>query len=94
MAAGASETLTENVAPAIISAASATSIVGAHFTFTITTTGEPAPAITESGPLPSGLTFTDNGNGTATISGTAASGTGGSYPLTITAGTTPPRTSP
>ena len=31
------------------------------------------------------MTFTDNGNGTATLSGTPASGTGGSYPITITA---------
>jgi len=29
--------------------------------------------------------FTDNGDGTATIAGTPASGTAGSYPVTITA---------
>ena len=40
---GATETLTENVAPAITSAASATSIVGAPFSFTVTTTGAPDP---------------------------------------------------
>jgi len=34
--------------------------------------------------MPAGLTFTDNGNGTATIAGTAT-GTGASYPLTVTA---------
>ena len=45
----------------------------------------PAPALTESGALPAGLTFTDNGNGTATIAGTPAAGSGGSYPITITA---------
>jgi len=77
--------LTENVAPAILSAASATSIVGAPFSTTITTTGAPVPALTETGALPAGITFTDNGNGTATIAGTSAAGTGGSYPLTITA---------
>ncbi len=53
--------------------------------------------LTETGALPSGITFTDNGDGTATIAGTAASGTGGSYPLTITppngAGPTRPRAS-
>ena len=81
----ATETLNENVAPAIISADAATSIVGAPFSFTVSTTGEPAPAMTESGALPGGLTFTDNGNGTATIAGTATTGTGGSYPITITA---------
>jgi hypothetical protein len=78
-------TLSEAVAPTITSASSATSNVGAAFSFTVTTTGSPAPALTETGALPSGLTFKDNGNGTATISGTPAAGTGGSYPITITA---------
>ena len=82
---GATETLTENVAPAITSAASASSIVGAPFSFTVTTTGAPAPALTETGALPAGITFTDNGNGTATIAGTAQSGSGGSFPIQITA---------
>ncbi|HEY1671494.1 MAG TPA: putative Ig domain-containing protein [Streptosporangiaceae bacterium] len=77
--------LTENVGPTITSASSATSIVGAPFSFTVTTTGAPTPALTESGNLPAGITFTDNGNGTATIAGTAQSGTGGSFPVTITA---------
>ena len=31
------------------------------------------------------MTFTDNGNGTATLAGTPAAGTGGTYPFTITA---------
>ncbi len=65
--------------------AAATSIVGAPFSTTVVTTGAPVPALTETGALPAGITFTDNGNGTATIAGTAAAGTGGSYPLTITA---------
>ena len=77
--------LTENVGPAITSAASATSIVGTAFSFTVDTTGAPTPKLTEAGALPSGITFTDNGNGTATIAGTAAAGSGGSYPITITA---------
>jgi hypothetical protein len=81
-------TLTEDVAPAITSANTASSIVGAPFSATVTTTGYPAPAITETGALPKGLTFTDNGNGTATLAGTAASGSGGSYPITITATST------
>ena len=51
----------------------------------MTTTGEPAPALTETGALPTGVTFIDNGNGTATIAGTPAAGTGGTYPITITA---------
>jgi len=81
-------TLTEDVAPAITSANTASSIVGAPFSATVTTTGYPAPAITETGALPKGLSFTDNGNGTATLAGTAASGSGGSYPITITATST------
>ena len=83
---GATQTLNENVAPAITSAASAGSIVGAAFSFTVTTTGAPTPALSETGALPAGISFTDNGNGTATISGTPASGSGGSYPIQITAG--------
>jgi hypothetical protein len=85
VAAGGSLVLNENSAPTITSAASATSIVGAAFTATVTTTGAPAPTLTETGALPSGLTFVNNGNGTATISGTPAAGTGGSFPLVLTA---------
>ena len=47
--------------------------------------GAPHPSISESGALPSGVTFTDNGNGTATLAGTPAAGTGGSYPITLSA---------
>ena len=81
----ATETLTEHVGPAILSPASASSIVGAPFSFTVSTTGAPTPAITGTGVLPGGLTFTDNGNGTATIAGTSTAGSGGSYPITINA---------
>ncbi len=63
------------------------------FSFTVTTTGEPAPALTETGALPSGLTFTDNGNGTATIAGTPAATSGAIYPITITATSTAGTTS-
>jgi hypothetical protein len=82
---GATTTLTEHVAPVINSAASASSIAGAPFSFTVTTTGAPAPALTETGALPAGITFTDNGDGTATIAGTATAGSGGSYPVQINA---------
>jgi hypothetical protein len=82
---GATETLNENVAPAITSSDSATAIVGTPFSFTVETTGAPTAVLTEAGALPSGITFTDNGDGTATIAGTAVSGSGGSYPITITA---------
>jgi hypothetical protein len=43
------------------------------------------PSVTETGALPSGVTFVNNGNGTATLSGTPASGSGGTYSLTFTA---------
>jgi len=60
-------------APAFTSANATTFTTGVAKTFTITTTGAPAAAIAKAlGSLPSGLTFTDKGNGTATISGTAA----------------------
>ena len=42
----------------------------------VTATGYPTALITETGALPAGLTFGDNGNGTALISGTpTATGT-------------------
>ncbi len=73
------------MAPTITSAASTTFTVGSPGSFTVTTTGNPIPSISETGSLPSGVTFVDNGDGTATLSGTPASGTQGTYPLTITA---------
>ena len=83
---GSTETVTlQTSAPTITSAATATSTVGTPFSFIVTATGNPEPTFTESGALPSGITFADNGNGTATISGTSVATTGGSYPLTITA---------
>ena len=38
-----------------------------------------------SGALPAGVTFVDNGDGTGTLSGTPAAGTGGARTLTFTA---------
>src|SRR5208337_4264965 len=52
-------------------------------TFVMTATGNPTPSITEAGTLPTGVTFVDNGNGTATLSGVA--NTPGAYPITFTA---------
>jgi hypothetical protein len=60
--------------------------VGHTSTFTVTTSHSyPTPTLSESGALPGGVTFTDNHDGTATLSGTPAAGSQGSYPLTITA---------
>jgi len=53
--------------------------------FTVKTTGIPAPSLSESGALPSGVTFVGNGSGTAALGGTPAIGTAGTYPITITA---------
>jgi hypothetical protein len=82
---GATEVVGENVAPQITSAAAAAANVGAAFSFTVDTTGAPTAALTETGVLPTGSTFTDNGNGTATIAGTPTTSSGGIYPLVITA---------
>ena len=77
-------TLTVTASPGITSADHTTFAVGSAGTFTVTTSPT-ATSITESGALPSGVTFHDNGNGTATLAGTPAAGTGGSYSITITA---------
>ncbi|MGO9874600.1 MAG: fibronectin type III domain-containing protein [Acidimicrobiia bacterium] len=77
------------VPPTITSAATANAQVGSPFTFTVTTTGSPAPVVTETGTLPAGLTFaqaTVDGVASITgITGTPAAGTGGTYPITFTA---------
>jgi hypothetical protein len=78
-------TLTVDTPPAITSPATTTFTQGSAGTFTVTTTGSPAPALTETGALPTGVTLTDKGNGTATLAGTPASGTAGSYPISIVA---------
>ena len=71
--------------PAITSSPSAVFTVGSAGAFTVATSGLPKPAITESGALPTGVTFTDNGDGTATLAGTPASGTACAYSVTLTA---------
>jgi hypothetical protein len=83
-----SGTITVNQAPAITSADHVTFSVGLAGTFTVTTTGFPtgaSMAISETGGLPSSVTFTDNHDGTATLAGTPGAGTAGAYPLTLTA---------
>src|SRR5438874_5308177 len=80
-------TLTVTELPTTTSADHTTFAVGSAGTFTVTThAGFPAATtLAETGALPSGVTFTDNGNGTATLAGTPALGTVSSYPLTIRA---------
>ncbi|HEY5187311.1 MAG TPA: cell wall-binding repeat-containing protein [Actinomycetes bacterium] len=72
-------------ASAITSAASVSFTAGSAGSFTVTTSGSPAPRLSVTGALPSGVSFIDNGDGTATLSGKPAAGTGGSYALTLTA---------
>jgi hypothetical protein len=77
--------LVGTAAPAITSSASTTLAVGTAGTFTVTSTGAPVAALSETGTLPSGVTFADNGDGTAALSGTPGAGTAGTYPVTLTA---------
>ena len=79
-------TLTVNLMLAFSSDAETTCIVGTPCTFTVTTNGVPAPAIVRTGDaMPAMLSFVDNMNGTATLSGTPSAGTGGMYDFTLTA---------
>ena len=73
-------TLANAEAPTITSPTTANFTTGVTGTYSVTTTGYPAPTLTELGTLPTGVTFTDNGNGTATITGTPAAGSAASYP--------------
>ncbi|MEK6374818.1 MAG: putative Ig domain-containing protein [Acidobacteriota bacterium] len=79
-------TINETATPPVITSANSVNLqAGAPANFVVTTSGFPDPAITRSGALPTGVTFTDNNNGTATIGGTPANGSGGTYPLLLTA---------
>ena len=82
-AATQSFTLTIDQAPSITSAGNTTFVGGTAGTFTVTTTGYPTSALSESGALPGTVMFTDNGNGTATLAGIAPAA--GLFPITITA---------
>ena len=72
-------------APGITSPGSATFGEGSSSTFDVSATGFPSPSLSESGDLPSGVTFSDNGDGTGSLSGTPGPGSDGSYAVTITA---------
>ena len=82
--------------PAITSANSAAFNTGSAGTFTVTTTGYPTPVINDSpfagctpSSLPNSITFTDNGNGTATIKATNTAPQG-TYTLCLNATNTDP----
>lgn len=72
-------------APAFTSPPRARAEAGVSFSFTVRTKGYPAASLTETGALPSGFSFTDNGNGTATLAGIALSNSQRLYPLTLSA---------
>ncbi|HYI80724.1 MAG TPA: Ig domain-containing protein [Thermoleophilaceae bacterium] len=79
------------VAPTITSGAAATFQVGTNGSFTIVAKGGPTPSLSQTGELPSGMSFTDNGDGTGSLAGTPATGTDGVYPIAFEAsnGTSP-----
>jgi trimeric autotransporter adhesin len=72
-------------APTITSQNSTTFTVAQPGSFTVTSSGTPTPTLTESGGLPGGVTFTDNGNGTGMLSGTPAANTNSTYNIQLTA---------
>jgi Legume lectin domain/Protein of unknown function (DUF1573) len=72
-------------APAFTSGNAVTFQTGVFGSFTVTTTGTPSASIMASGALPGGVSFTNNGNGTATLAGTPNPATGGVYNLVFTA---------
>ncbi len=74
-------------APTISAPTSATFDVGTASSFKIGATGHPTPTLSLSptSTLPKGLSFTAGSTGTATISGTPATGTGGSYLVVVDA---------
>ena len=83
------EPFTVFAAPAITSADNATFTTNIAGSFTVRTTGLPNGAsmhLDDGGTtLPAGVTFVDNGDGTATLSGTPAALTSGTYSFLITA---------
>jgi large repetitive protein len=69
------------MSPVITSGASGGFIVGDANSLTVTASALPAASFSETGALPAGVTLTGSG----VLSGTPAAGTGGFYPITITA---------
>lgn len=76
-------TMTNLQPPMFTSASSTTLSSNSAGSFAVTTSAYPAATVTESGPLPTGVSFASTGNGTATISGTPTQS--GVYPVTFTA---------
>ena len=72
----ATQSVTVGNAPTITSAAAASFTVGASTSFTVRAGGVPAPGLSTT--PPGWASFVDNGDGTATLSGTAPAGSAGS----------------
>ncbi|UJR79684.1 beta strand repeat-containing protein [Sandaracinus amylolyticus] len=81
-AATQSFTLTIHEGPALTGAATATFTVGTSGSYAFTVAGHPAVTLAVTGALPSGLALDAAAR---RIQGTPAAGTGGTYPITITA---------
>ncbi|MET3961641.1 hypothetical protein ABIE44_001575 [Marmoricola sp. OAE513] len=77
--------VTVNEAPELVGPSEARFVTGTAGSIGFSSDGYPTATITKTGSLPAGLTFTDNGNGSATISGTAPASAVGEYPITIKA---------
>jgi LmbE family N-acetylglucosaminyl deacetylase len=78
------------IAPSVSVPAAASFEVGVAGSITVKAAGSPLPGLTLAGELPTGVSFHDNGNGTATLAGTPAAsltapGTSRAFPLTVTA---------
>jgi hypothetical protein len=69
-------------APVITTTCPTTVYQGSPYTCPVTATGFPTPSLSASG-APSGISFTDNGNGTGSLGGSPTES--GSFPVTITA---------
>jgi len=82
-------TITIDTAPTIVTPDSTTFIVGQPGNFPVVSTGFPVSALSEQGALPDGVTFVVHhaplSPDTATLSGTPAPGSAGTYVLAITA---------
>ncbi|MGH9108674.1 MAG: beta strand repeat-containing protein [Acidimicrobiales bacterium] len=74
---------TVDQAPAFTSADTTTFFLGRPGSFQVKTTGTPAPAVTETGNLPTGVTLAPTGDGL--LKGTPAKGTAGTYTITLKA---------
>jgi hypothetical protein len=81
-------TLTVTRVPAVKKIPAQTIMLGSPANVTFSATGYPVPTFRVSGPLPAGVHLTDHGDGTAAIIGTPRAGSGGRYPLTVTAAST------